>query len=51
MDLNITAKGDLEIDGHHTVEDVGWVLGQALYEGAGRTARHRTIRLRLCAPR
>src|SRR5678810_759357 len=31
MDLTITAKGDLEIDGHHTVEDVGWVLGQALY--------------------
>lgn len=35
MDLNITAKGDLEIDGHHTVEDVGWVLGQALYEALG----------------
>ena len=35
MDLNIKAKGDLEIDGHHTVEDVGWVLGQALYEGLG----------------
>jgi imidazoleglycerol-phosphate dehydratase len=35
MDLTITAKGDLEIDGHHTVEDVGWVLGQALYEALG----------------
>jgi imidazoleglycerol-phosphate dehydratase len=35
MDLNVKAKGDLEIDGHHTVEDVGWVLGQALYEGLG----------------
>jgi imidazoleglycerol-phosphate dehydratase len=35
MDLNIRAKGDLEIDGHHTVEDVGWVLGQALYEALG----------------
>ena len=35
MDLTITAKGDLEIDGHHTVEDVGWVLGQALYECLG----------------
>ena len=37
MDLNIRAKGDLEIDGHHTVEDVGWVLGQALYEALGTT--------------
>jgi imidazoleglycerol-phosphate dehydratase len=35
MDLTIKAKGDLEIDGHHTVEDVGWVLGQALYEALG----------------
>jgi imidazoleglycerol-phosphate dehydratase len=35
MDLNIAAKGDLEIDGHHTVEDVGWVLGQALHEALG----------------
>ena len=35
MDLKIEAKGDLEIDGHHTVEDVGWVLGQALYEALG----------------
>jgi len=35
MDLTIAAKGDLEIDGHHTVEDVGWVLGQALHEALG----------------
>ena len=35
MDLTIKAKGDLEIDGHHTVEDVGWVLGQALHEALG----------------
>ena len=35
MDLTIKAKGDLEIDGHHTVEDTGWVLGQALYEALG----------------
>jgi imidazoleglycerol-phosphate dehydratase len=32
FDLEIEAQGDLEIDGHHTVEDVGWVLGQALRE-------------------
>jgi imidazoleglycerol-phosphate dehydratase len=35
FDLEIKAKGDLEIDGHHTVEDVGWVLGQALREALG----------------
>jgi imidazoleglycerol-phosphate dehydratase len=35
MDLTIKAKGDLEIDGHHTVEDTGWVLGQALHEALG----------------
>ena len=35
MDLTIAAKGDLEIDGHHTVEDVGWVMGQALHEALG----------------
>ena len=30
IDLDIQAKGDLHIDGHHTVEDVGITLGQAL---------------------
>ncbi|MBT4206560.1 MAG: imidazoleglycerol-phosphate dehydratase HisB [Proteobacteria bacterium] len=30
IDLDITAIGDLEIDGHHTVEDVGITLGQAV---------------------
>ena len=35
FDLNIVAKGDLEIDAHHTVEDVGITLGQALKEALG----------------
>jgi imidazoleglycerol-phosphate dehydratase len=30
FDLEITAKGDLDVDYHHTVEDIGLVLGQAL---------------------
>jgi len=30
IDLNIKAKGDLEIDPHHTVEDLGIALGQAI---------------------
>ncbi len=35
FDLTITAKGDLEVDGHHTVEDVGLALGQSLAEALG----------------
>ena len=35
FDLNIDAKGDLHIDAHHTVEDVGIVLGQAMVKAVG----------------
>ena len=35
FNLDIEAKGDLEVDLHHTVEDVGIVLGQALREALG----------------
>jgi imidazoleglycerol-phosphate dehydratase len=38
LDLEITCKGDLEIDEHHTVEDVGIVLGQAIAEAVGDKA-------------
>lgn len=34
-DLEITAEGDLEVDYHHTVEDTGLVLGQAIREALG----------------
>ena len=33
--LELEAKGDLQVDGHHTVEDVGIVLGQALSRALG----------------
>lgn len=35
VDLEIDAKGDLHIDGHHTVEDVGITLGQAVAQAVG----------------
>lgn len=35
FDLSLKVKGDLEIDTHHTVEDVGIVMGQAIREALG----------------
>ena len=35
IDLKVRAKGDLHIDGHHTVEDVGITLGQAVRKAVG----------------
>ncbi len=35
LDLTVTARGDLHIDDHHTVEDVGIVLGQAVRRALG----------------
>jgi imidazoleglycerol-phosphate dehydratase len=35
IDLTVEAKGDLEIDAHHTVEDVGIALGQAIDQALG----------------
>ncbi len=35
FDLDVTVKGDLEVDGHHTVEDTGIVLGNAIKEAIG----------------
>ena len=38
FDLEVLAKGDLAVDGHHTVEDVGIVLGCAIREATGDKA-------------
>ena len=38
FDLEVRAKGDIEVDYHHTMEDLGLVLGQALAEALGDKA-------------
>src|SRR5579863_5336357 len=38
FDLHVNASGDLDVDAHHTVEDVGIVLGEALAEALGDKA-------------
>ena len=38
FDLTVRARGDVEIDNHHTVEDIGLVLGQAFREALGDRA-------------
>jgi imidazoleglycerol-phosphate dehydratase len=38
FDLAVEARGDLEIDNHHTVEDLGICLGQALRQAVGNKA-------------
>ena len=35
VDIDIKCDGDLEIDSHHTIEDVGWTLGKAINEALG----------------
>ena len=38
MDITLHAKGDLHIDAHHTTEDTGWVIGDALKQALGDRA-------------
>jgi imidazoleglycerol-phosphate dehydratase len=38
LDLTVEARGDLHVDGHHTVEDTGIVLGQAIAKALGTRA-------------
>jgi len=39
VDLKVRAAGDVEIDGHHTTEDLGFVLGQCVAQALGDKAR------------
>ena len=38
IDLNVTCKGDTDVDFHHTTEDIGIALGEAIKEAAGNKA-------------
>ena len=38
FDLNVRVKGDIEVDSHHTIEDTGIVLGQAIAKALGDKA-------------
>ncbi len=44
FDLTVRARGDLEVDAHHTVEDVGLTLGEALREALGDKRGHSPLR-------
>jgi imidazoleglycerol-phosphate dehydratase len=37
LDLSVTARGDLDIDAHHTIEDIGITLGQAFAQALDKT--------------
>ena len=51
FDLSVKALGDLKVDAHHTVEDTGLAIGDALREVARRQGRHRAVRRRAGAAR
>ena len=34
IDIDLKCNGDLDIDSHHTMEDVGWALGKAINEAS-----------------
>jgi hypothetical protein len=45
FDLEVRASGDLDVDQHHTVEDLGIALGEAVSKASGNTPRHQPRRL------
>ena len=50
LDLEIKAKGDLHIDAHHTVEDIGITLGQAFSKAVGSSSTVLTLLIPILLP-
>ena len=44
FDLSVSVDGDLDVDGHHTIEDTGIVLGTAIREAVGDQTGHPPLR-------
>ena len=44
FDLSVSVDGDLDVDGHHTIEDTGIVLGTAIREAVGDKQGHPPLR-------
>ena len=49
FNLTVDAKGDIEVDDHHTTEDIGICIGQALREALGDKRGNKALRECLCA--
>jgi len=49
LDMDILAKGDLHIDAHHTVEDIGITFGQAFNQAIGDKKGLRATAMRMYA--
>ncbi|MDD4701403.1 MAG: imidazoleglycerol-phosphate dehydratase, partial [Desulfovibrio sp.] len=47
MDLTLVCKGDMQVDAHHTAEDIGLTLGKALLEALGDKAGIARVNLSL----
>ena len=45
--MKINAKGDTHIDLHHTTEDTGIAIGEAIKKAAGNRKRHKDMRLQI----
>ena len=48
IDIDLDCVGDLDIDAHHTIEDIGWALGKAINDALGERKGIKDIALPIC---